>query len=189
MSAWTIFVYGLIPLIVFVLLDLFTNIKWAVFGAVAFAILDVFVTYFWFGFWDPGSIIAAVLFVILGFVTLKWQNPIFIKLQPTIMAAVLALLIGYFQFFSVPLVERYMPQLKEMAPPELVPFLSDPAFIAQYNQAVSGMVFLFVIHAAWMAYAAFKQSNKTWLAVRAFGFWALFALYAIGVAVTRALPT
>lgn len=184
---WTLLIYGLVPLIAFVVVDLYAGIKWAVAAAVVLATLDVFATYYLSGTWDPGAIAAAVLITGLGIWTVRQNNPVYVKFQPVAVAAVFALLLIYFQFFGGGLVHRYLPLLESSLPPEMQPMLADPEFVALLDRSVTGLIGVLIVHGLWVAYAALKMSNVGWLLVRGIGFWGIFFVYALGFALLIAV--
>lgn len=185
---WTLIIYGIVPLVAFVLVDIWVGLKWAVVAAVVFAVLDVLVSYHVSGgIWDPGSIIAAVLILAFGIVATRRNDARYVKFQPVAVAAVFALLLAYYQFLGGGLVYHYLPLLHAGLPESMQPMLKDPSFVALMDKSVSGLIVVLLVHGAWVAYAALKLSNMTWLVVRGLGFWVVFFVYLIGFAIYQIL--
>jgi hypothetical protein len=172
--------YGVVPLVVFVIVDAFADLKWAVVSAVAFAVLDVVISYRYLGGWDPGLVAALALLLLCGYAAVKSGNPLFVKLQPVLVAVIMALTVAYFQFVSTPLLQHYAPLLREMIPPDQQALLADPRFIAAGDRLVTATIPLFLVHGAWVAYTAMRCSNLVWILTRALGFWLLFGLLVLG---------
>lgn len=174
---WTIVLYGVLPLLVFAIVDFYASVKWAVIAAIACAFADIFITYFSLGMWDPGTIVAFVMIAILGIVTLRLENPLYVKLQPVMMAAVFSVILAYVQFVGGGIMAKYMPLIRSQLPAAMRTNLDNPKFVALMDQAVSGLILVFIVHGAWVAWAAYKKSTVTWLMVRGLGFWAVFFFY------------
>jgi intracellular septation protein len=173
----TFILYGVLPLIAFVVVDSYATTRWAVVAAIAFAVGDVIFSYVTLGAVDWSSVIALVLITGLGLLTLRMKSPLYVKLQPVAMSGIYALIVAYFQFFAGGVVTRYRPFLEKELPPPYNASLADPRAVAFMERAISGLILIFVLHGAWIAYAALKQSNVKWLFVRGLGFWVLLAGY------------
>ena len=177
--SWTIFLYGLLPLIAFVLVDMIAGIKAGFVSAFLFAVLDIFVMYHSTGQWDPISFVAAALVLILGGMSVRLNNSTYFKFQPVLVGFVLAGFVVYVQFFDVPFVYRYMPLIRANMPPEMQAYLENEEFIELLSSLFNWMIAVIIIHAALVAYAALKCSNLTWLIVRGVGFWVVAVLVLI----------
>lgn len=176
-------VYGLIPLLVFVIVDIYAGMRWAVGSAIAFAVLDIFLTKASLGVWDPGSFVALGLIAALGGYSLKTENPLYFKLQPTVLAVVFAGILAYFQFFSVPLGTRYMPLIQADIPKELSQYVTPEMLERLINLCGTASIFVFLLHGALCAFAAFKLNNWAWLAMRGIGFWVLVGVMGVAVGI------
>ena len=180
---WTVVIYGMVPLAVFVLVDTFSSLKWAVISAIAFAVFDVILSYYTLKTLDPGRVFALLLLCVFGAMALRTGNPRWVKLQPVVLSAGFAVFVGYFQFFGQPLLERYMPLVMQASPPEAQTLFSDPNFMSKMNRAVTGLIFVLLAHGALVWYAAYKMSTVAWLVIRGIGFWVLLVVMVVGVMV------
>lgn len=182
----TLLVYGLLPLVVFVIVDLAAGVKWAVLAAILGAFADIFITRRMTGAWDPGSFVAFGLMAALGVVTLRLDKPVYVKLQPTVMAVLYAALLVYLQLRGG-LGNTYLPLLAKGLPPEMRAVADEPWVPKLLDRIVWGMVPLLLVHGALCAVAAYKWSNVAWLLVRGVGFWVLVLLFGIALGVGMAL--
>jgi intracellular septation protein A len=176
---WTVFIYGIVPLVVFVLVDTFASLKWAVVAAIVFGVFDVLLSYYSTGELDPGSLVALALLCLLGWVSLRSGDAKWVKLQPVVQAVALALFVLYFQVWGQPLIERYAPLMRQATPPAWQHLYDDPVFLRKLDHAVDALVAVFLIHGALVAYAAYRMSNMAWLLIRGLGIWVLVAVSSI----------
>jgi hypothetical protein len=181
-----ILVYGLLPLLVFVIVDLYAGLKWALASALVLGVADVFLTKASLGVWDPGSFVALGLIAGLGAYSWKTKNPLWFKLQPTVLAGLFALILIYFQFFGVPIGTRYMPLITPEIPAEYREVLSPEHMERVVNLGGTVAIFVFLLHGLLCALAAFKWSNWAWLVTRA-SIWILIAVAGIGVGIFSSL--
>lgn len=175
--------YGVVPLLIFVVVDIYAGLRWAIGSAAVFAVADIFLTRVSLGVWDPGSFVALGLILLLGVYTLKTKNPLYFKLQPSILAAVFASMLVYYQFFSVPLGTRYLPLIKAEIPAEYSQMFSPAMLETLLNRSATTLIGVLLLHGTLCAVAAWKFGNWGWLAVRGLGFWIILAIAAIGVGI------
>lgn len=182
----TLLLYGLLPLLVFVIVDIYAGLRWAVASAAVFAVGDIFLTKYSTGEWDPGSFIALGLILALGWYSVKTKNPLWFKLQPTVVAGIFVLMLVYFQFFGMPVGERYSHVVEAQIPSEYRHLFTPEVTKLMLNYIGYAGIFVFALHGALCALAAFRMSNWAWLAVRGIGFWVLTGLAGIAVGVLTA---
>ena len=175
----TVFLYGLLPLVVLVIVDMFASLKWAVLAAIACAVLDVVLSYYTLNAWDPGSLLALFLLCALGYVSVREGSMRYAKMQPVLLGIAFALYVAYYQFFGQPILDRYLPLVIKAVPPEFQHNFSDPEFLRRMSKAVTGLIFVFLAHAALCWWAAEKLSNGAWLVIRGVGFWVLLVAVTI----------
>jgi intracellular septation protein A len=180
--------YGFLPLLVFVIVDSFTSLKWAVIAALVIAVADIVISYKYLGGWDPGLLVSGVLIMLCGYAAIRSGNPLFIKLQPVALSIILAATLGYFQFLSEPIVYHYRPLLEKMLPPEQAGLLNNDAMLRYLNSLLTWCIPLFLLHGAMIAYTALRCSKWVWIATRAVGFWVLFLLLIIAMSLFKGMP-
>lgn len=173
MAAWSILLYGLLPLIAFVIVDALAGIRFAVYAAIAFGVADVLITRYLSGEFDPTTFVALALLIALGKFTLATENPKWVKLQPVAVALMIAGYLAFSQLSGDGLYGKYGPLIASQIPPDMAKRF-DAAHLAQFfAQAVWTTVMVVLIHAALVTHAAFRLSNVKWLLIRGFGFWIL----------------
>lgn len=183
------FFYGLLPILVYALVDAFShNLRVAVVMSVLASFAELLLLYSKTGTVDPVSIVGTSLFIGLGYYSLRTNDRLFFKLQPAITAAIVGLLVGYLQFFGQPVLDRYWPFLQKILAPEQQDMLRDPQIHAMLNKMFTGLTFVMFLYAAWIAYAAKKQSQRAWVLVNVLGIFLLLFFLVVGV-VIKALFT
>lgn len=155
----------LVPLVVFVLVELKWGVKAGAISAVALAVALAIYWYFRFNSIDETLIAEACLIAVLGIVSVKLSDGRFIKLQPVVMAAIMAAYCGYFQIFDRPVLVRWMPLMSPFAP-QLEWMSTDPHALSCMGGASAWLVWVFVAHGIIVGFAALKFSSMMWLLAR-----------------------
>lgn len=160
-----LFLLNLLPIVVFVVVDMWADAKTGILAALALSICVVLWSYWSLGSFDPMSLCEAGLILVLGAVSLKLDSSIYFKLQPAVLGIIISLYIAYFQFFDTPLMVRYLPLMSKMNP-EMETLKNDPSFLVFLTKASGHFIIVFAVHAAMVLFAALRLSNKMWLAAR-----------------------
>ena len=168
--------YGLVPLLLFVILDMFAGIRIALVTAFLAAVGELFVIHHQTGEWDKLSFIAAGLILVLGYFSWKTNDKKYVKFQPVILSLLLAGFLAYMQLSTEPLIFRYQSIILQILPESYKDYFTDPAFINLLNFFTNWAIGLFIINAALIAYTAIYCSTWIWIIARGFGFWILAAL-------------
>lgn len=179
MSSWSALLQGILPLLVFVIVDVFAGLKWGVIAAIVFAFGEVGLTYAMFGELDQTTVIAALLVTVLGWLSIKMNNPKFFKFQPVALSVLLAAILAYFQYFDVPLVLKYLDRHSVLVPAEMRAMMGDPLMRKRMGDVCGDFIYLLLAHAAIVAYAALRMSNVMWLIMRGVGFYLLVAVLCV----------
>lgn len=168
------FLLGILPLIIFAIIDYYSSLKNGVCSAIGMAALTGFLTiYFLNDIWQEVALIL-VSMIIMGILSIRTKKEIYFKLQPVVVNAGIILTILWFQIFDEPLIMKFLPKLKELLPPEQLVVFNNPdviAFLARSGYYIATMTF---IHAFIVGYAAFKLSNSKWVLSKALGMPLLF---------------
>jgi intracellular septation protein A len=170
------FLYCLVPLMIFVVIDSLAGLRLALVFAFAASLAEIAVIYQQSGHWDPLAISAAGLILLLGGVTFFTSDRRYVKFQPVILSLLMAIFLGYLQLSSEPLVFRYRSLILASTPPFLEEYVHYGGFFETINFFVNWAVGLFVVNAMVIAYAALYCSALTWLITRALSLWVLMLL-------------
>jgi isopentenyldiphosphate isomerase/intracellular septation protein A len=146
---------GLLPLIVFVVVDEFLGAKWAILTALASGV--AIFSYTWFRNRKPDTFVLfdTLLLAAFGGVSLLLDDDIFFKLKPGVIQSILVVIIGVSAYspknLILGMVQRYMPgnQL-------------DYNQINQLRQQVRIMFWLFLGHTLLVYYSVFFMSKEAW---------------------------
>lgn len=167
---------GLLPLIVFAIVDIFASMRAAIVAAIVFAILEAGWSYYQFGEVDRLTWISLGLVIVMGVIAFKMRNEVLFKFQPVALSAVSALALLYFQVFDTPLMVQMLPKAAAMLPLDQQERLRDPQMIALIARMDAMMVGACVIHAGLVAWAAMHKSTLYWLVMRGAAFYGLIAI-------------
>lgn len=161
---------GLLPLIVFILVDEFYGTTAGLIVAVAFGIAQLLLTYVKDKVFDTFVLFDTLLIVALGGVSLLLENDIFFKLKPAIIGAILCAILGVSGFSSTNLFammsRRYMKGIE-----------IDDAQVQQLTRSAKILFVLFSVHTALVLYAAFFLSTEAWAFISTILFYLLFGGY------------
>ena len=80
----SLLLFGILPLIAFVIIDSFAGLTAGLIAGVAFAIAELIYTLVVYGTVDGLTIGSTVLILIFGFLSFKSKKDIYFKLQPVI---------------------------------------------------------------------------------------------------------
>lgn len=153
---------GLIPLVVFVIVDIYAGTKTGIYSSLALGLL-VFVFYaIKFDNIDGVMILEICLLLALGVVSIKGNNSVFFKFQPVIVGLVLSLFLAWFQFFDEPYLVKKIPLFIELVPEQKEIFESF-LMIDLLSKVSFQLIFVFFIHAALVAYSAVRFKNIGWI--------------------------
>lgn len=178
--------YGLAPLLIFAYIDSRSkDMRSAILAAVLAGAAELGYMYQSTGRVDSLSLVGMVLLLLLSLVSLRTQNRLWFKLQPAIIAFLVAGLLAYMQFFSQPVLERYWPLISAMLPPEQLELLTQSSVKGFVNRLFDWFVLVVLLDGVWIAYAAYRQSQRAWILVNVFGTYVLTALLVLGAFLYR----
>ncbi len=147
---------GLLPLLVFILVDAIWSPQIGIIVAVIFGIVQLFFIYFKEKRWDKFVILDTALLCAFGIVSLIFDNVIFFKLKPLFINLILAVLIGISAFSKHNIMLKYSERLLG----NNVNFDNS----VQKNIIVQLRVFFWIIiaHSFLILYSAFFMSQEAW---------------------------
>ncbi|USN49930.1 MAG: septation protein IspZ [Myxococcales bacterium] len=168
--------FGLLPLVAFVIIDNFLGLKSGLIAAIILAFLEAGYSIFVFGSLDALSIASLVLVLAFGFWSLKSQKPIYIKLQPVIFGLIFSVVILVLQYLNKPLLPLFLDKYGEQFPKEIMYAFAHQNMRGLLSQLSLNLGIGILIHAVLVAYAAFRLNNWWWLLIRGIGFYLMMAL-------------
>jgi len=162
-----LFVLGLLPLILFVVVDYYADLKSGVFSAMIASALLAVATWLIFDEVDYELVGMVLIIAVVGVIAIKKDNSTWFKFQPVISNGVWILILGYYQFFDTPLMIKYLPKLKKVLPPENVEVFSAPGTTEMLSRLSLFLIIWIFLHGLFMAFAAIKLKNRYWLVAKA----------------------
>jgi intracellular septation protein A len=173
--------YGLPPLIAFVVVRHFSkDVKNAVYAGIVAGFAEFLLRYLLLGEVDYFCLGATAFVVAFGAVS-AWKNdPLWFKLQPVAILALVFLAGLYTQFFKGGVVHMFQAQLVELAPEAFRQYFDDPNFIELYELCITlSVVVALPAQGLLLTFAARHWSDEMWLAIRAFGLYPMMFVVAV----------
>jgi intracellular septation protein A len=172
-----ILLYGLLPLVLFVLVDgLSRRLTVAVGCAVVFAAIEMCAIRYSSGQWDVMSLVSVALFSACGLAAIRFDKRVYFKYQPALFAFIAAGFVGYLQLLDQGLVYRYLPLMEQTAPPSVLAYLEQPKYLELMDRLFDWLFVAIVLDGLLIAYTARRGNDLVWLAANAFGFWIIGGL-------------
>jgi intracellular septation protein A len=161
--------FGVLPLLVFVIIDSFSSLKWALISASIFAVIEALATYIIFDELDIITFFSCSLVVIFAAISYFKKTDLFFKLQPVILGSILgmALIISY--LIERPLLYEMLVKYQSFMPPNIQNMIVDPFYILIYKTGTFFSGIFLILHALVTLYAALKMSKWWWLIIRGIG--------------------
>ncbi len=156
---------GLLPLVLFVIIDIYQDSKKGIYAAIGLSFLIVIYCYIKTQYWDWLIFGEFLLLFFMGFISLRLNDSKYFKLQPAVLAAVFALVFTVFQLMGRPLLIELIPHLVQLNP-RFSQIYENAQTMALLSRISHGIIYLFIIHGSATAYAAIFWSSKVWLGVR-----------------------
>jgi intracellular septation protein A len=163
-------VLALLPIIAFAIADAKGGLKTGVITAIVLSVLLFIANWLIMGAFDPISLIEPVFFIILGLVSLRLKTSMYFKFQPVVVNVLGALLLAGFQISGHPFLVKWAPAMDKIMPEENQGILTHPVILGKLATLSHVMIYVFLLHAVWVAYAALKQSNWAWVKARLMGY-------------------
>ncbi len=172
---------GIIPLILFVIIDTFSGPKAAVITAIIFAIAEVAYSLIVYKKIDSITIGSLLLIVVFGLLTYKTNNAIYFKLQPVIFGVIFGIIFVVMQVADKPLLIVIAEKYKYLMPLQIQQNLTNSAYLNILSRLSFYLGFGFLIHSSIILYSVFYLSNWWWLIIRGIGLYVMMALCVVCV--------
>lgn len=160
---------------IFVIVDSFCGVKTGVIAAIVLALAEIIYIIATSGTIDSFTIGSASLVLILGLVSYKLENPIYMKLQPVVVGFILSIVFLVMQVAQKPLLVVIAQHYQNHLPAPLQAQMANPLFYDLLARLSSVLGVGLLAHAALTAYAAFFLNNWWWIAFRGIGFYLMLA--------------
>lgn len=159
---------GIVPIIVFVILDSFSSKRVAIGAAIAFACLEMVFTLVKFGTIDELTIFSVVLVAVFGWLSIKKNNDLFFKLQAAVLNFFFALALFFFYYVLDKPMFTFM--LQKYFSSQMVLFQQKgipEEYVFRLMDALSrDLGFWLLFHSFITAYAALRMSKWWWFFFR-----------------------
>ncbi len=176
---WQLLLFGLLPLIVFVLVDIFASFKVAVICSIVAALIETAFTYFYFHEIDEMTWITLGLVVGLGAVAYKLDNSKIFKFQPVVLGVLIGAVFAYYQYFDQPILLKFLPKMKMYLSEDQLAIVNSPENLQRMGVLSERLIYVFFVHAALVAFAAVKMSTMSWFLIRSIGIYILLIAVAL----------
>ena len=167
---------GLLPLIVFAIVDMFASMRTAIIAAIVVSVIEAGWGWYSYGEVDPTTWLSLGLILLMGLVSIRMRSDRLFKFQPVVMALVFAAVLGWYQFQGNPLMVQMMPKVAALLSEEQRELMKDQRFTEIMTRLDLLLIPAFLAHAALVAWAATRKTTMYWLVARGVGFYALAAL-------------
>lgn len=168
--------FGVLPLLVFVVVDSFAGLKTGVLSAIAFALAEAAYTYYVYRELDGLTIGSLVLVLVFGLFAIKADSPLIFKIQPVVLGLGFGLTLLIMQAMGKPLMVLMAQKYQYLFPAELRERINQPFVLAMFAALSHILGWGFLIHAGLVGYAAFYMSNWWWLAIRGIGLYVMMGI-------------
>ena len=172
------FLLGIIPLLLFVIIDSFFGVKKAAAMTILAGVGEVLYSLYYFGELDQLSIITIVTIVLFGGFSFYLNRGIFIKLQPVVMSFIFGGALIYSYMIDAPLLLEFATKYSHLLPESNQQMIVIPQFQQILSISTLTMGIGILCHGFATLIAALYLSNWWWLVVRGVGFY-LFAFGSI----------
>lgn len=168
--------FGLLPLIMFVIVDSFAGIRTGVIAGVLFALAELIYTLVVFKTIDEVTIASTFLILLFGFMSFKSKKDIYFKLQPVVLGFSFAAVLFVMQLMGKPLLVMMIEKYQNLFPDDMKEALLNPESLLVMARLSWILGIGFIIHALLVGYAAFRMNKWWWLIIRGIGFYLMLLI-------------
>lgn len=162
---------GFLPLFVFIAADEIWGTTVGLIVAVVFGVGQLAFTYFKEKRLDKFTLLDTGLIVVLGGVSIIFDNDIFFKIKPGLIEIIMCVILGISVFTPVNILfsmsKRYMGDVE-----------MNDAMVKQMKRSILFMFIIFSLHTVLVFYSAFYLSKEAWVFISGGLFYILFGVYA-----------
>lgn len=165
----TTLLFGVLPLIAFVIIDSFAGLKAGIISALLFAALELTYTLVMYKKVDEITLGSLALVLIFGYLSYRSGDSFYFKIQPVILGTLFALAFLVMQWMGKPLLLVLVEKYQYIFPENMRLQMANPAYLHFLAKASHVLGWGFLIHAGLVGYSALYLSNWWWLAMRGIG--------------------
>lgn len=165
----TTVLFGVLPLIVFVIVDSFAGLKTGIISAIGLALAEAVYSYLYYKTIDELTIGSLALVLVFGYISYKTENSLYFKFQPVLFGVIFSVLLLVTSFMGKPILVTMMYKYQYMIPAELREKVLNPIALELMAKSNLYLGWGFLLHAGVVAYAALYLSNWWWLILRGLG--------------------
>jgi intracellular septation protein A len=162
------FFVGVLPILIFVILDSVTTKKAAILSAMLLALGELIFTLVKYHTIDELTVLSVVLVALFGGLSIKKNNDVYFKLQPAILGFFFAASFFFFYYFLDKPIFNFM--IEKYFNNDVEPFLHNRVpkgyFLELMRVLSRDLGWWILAHALLTAYAAFRMSKWWWFAIR-----------------------
>ena len=175
----TVLLFGLLPLLAFVIIDSFAGVRAGVIAGVLFAVGEMVYSFSFYGHIDELTIGETALILFFGFLSYKSQKEIYFKLQPVFLGTTFGLILLVMQLLKKPLLVIVLEKYQYMIPEDIRSMMMNEEYLKMLASLSGVLGWGFLVHAALVCYAAFRMSKWWWLLIRGIGLYIMMAACAV----------
>ena len=175
---YSVIVFGVLPLLLFVIVDSLSGIKAALITAIVIAVAEACLSLYFFGSLDWLTLVSVILVIVLAIVAYLKKNALHFKMQPVVLSTIIGLVFLITFFVGRPLLYELAFKYREQFPPHFSMMLLHPLMQQFLRLSSHYLGYAMLLHAFVTAWCAFKLSNWWWIAMRGVGFY-LFSFVAM----------
>ena len=165
---WTLFFLNLIPLILFSILNYYKGIKAGVLSGITASI--ILLLYFWLylKIIDQDILIMTLLLVILGFLSIQYNNTLYFKLQPVLSAIIVIAIIFWLQVIKgLSIFTLFTEHLKDILPAKDFALLKEPSSQQILQRMPYHAILWTSLHTLILTWTALYCRTSLWLLIKA----------------------
>lgn len=180
----SLLLFGILPLIAFVVIDSISGVKAGVIAAILLAIAEAIYTLVVYHTIDGITLGSTALVVIFGAWSLRANDPLYMKLQPVFLGTIFGSILVITGLMDQPLLVTMINKYDVMLPEEIRRAVSSTLFQQVLARLSDVLGIGFLIHAGLVFVAARYLNKWWWLIIRGVGFYLMLAACAFYVRIT-----
>lgn len=162
---------GILPLLIFVIIDSFLGLNKALVSAVILAILEAGFSLYYFHEVDSVTLFSLLTVALFCFISYKKSNPLFLKMQPTLISSIIGIILIVSYLINDPLLLNMSLKYADFFPPQFQKQIHSPLMQQLLIKSTLTVGWAHIAHAIVCGLAAFKLNKWWWIAIRGIGYY------------------